>query len=445
MTGRPAPDRALHDIVEAFLCARGLNGARIAIALSGGLDSVVLTDVLADLAEPLSLRLSALHVHHGLSPNADDWAQTCASLCADRGIGLAVERVRIDREDRRGIEAAARAARYDAFHRLDVDAVALAHHADDQAETVLLQLLRGAGPPGLAAMPDSRILDSGVRLIRPLLSLPRSKLAAHASARGLAWVEDESNDDDRYRRNALRQHVLPMLEQWFPGYRTTFARAADNAADAARLAAALAAIDLPSCEAGDELLVSGLAALDEVRRVNVVRHWLRARGVDAPSRESVHAGVSQLLTAGANAQPEFTFGSHRLMRYRDRVRLVSRERGKQGWSLDWDGGASVVLPDGRTLQFRRVEGQGLRASAMAVGAVRLAGRTGGERMRVGANRPSRTLKNLLQEAGIPAWERERLVIVHISDRVAWVSGVGTDPDFAAGPGEAGLLPEIELP
>lgn len=444
MTRRPAPDRALQDIVESFLRAESLTGARIAIALSGGLDSVVLTDLLADLAGALDLRLSALHVHHGLSPHADAWAQACAALCSERRIDLVVERVHIDRDDRRGIEAAARAARYDAFRRLDADAVALAHHADDQAETVLLQLLRGAGPPGLAAMPASRTLDSGVRLIRPLLSLPRSRLVSHANARGLAWVEDESNDDARYRRNALRQHVLPGLEQWFPGYRTTFARAADNAADAARLAAALAAIDLPSCESGDELLVSGLSGLDDVRRINVVRHWLRARGVDAPSRESLLEGVAQLLSAGANAQPAFAFGSHRLLRYRDRLRLVSRDALKAGWSIDWDGGSGIALPDGRTLRLRHVAGQGLRAGAMTVGAVRVAGRRGGERMRLGAGRPRRTLKNLLQEAGIPAWERERLVIVRIGERVAWVSGVGIDPDFAAGPGEPGVMPEFEV-
>src|SRR5260221_6479964 len=166
-------------------------GAAVCIGLSGGVDSVVLLDL---LAREGARHLSAVHVHHGLSPNADAWADFCARLCARRGVPLEIVKVQVDRNSMLGVEAAARAARYAVYAKRPEPLVALAHHLDDQAETVLLQLLRGTGLKGVAAMPEMRALaGSAVSIYRPFLAFPRAALLEHAKAAGLAWIEDESN------------------------------------------------------------------------------------------------------------------------------------------------------------------------------------------------------------------------------------------------------------
>lgn len=426
--------------VAQCLTDHELAGRRVIVGLSGGLDSVVLLHALAGQAGAFSLDLSALHVHHGLSPNADRWTDHCAALCDAQAVPLRVVRVTLDRADPRGIESAARAARYEAYEAADTDAVVLAHHADDQAETVLLQLLRGAGLPGLAAMPEQRRLRSGARLLRPFLGLPRSVLHAHAMAQGLAWIEDESNTDDRYRRNALRRHVMPALETHFAGYRTTLGRVARNAADAAHLADVLGQLDLSACETPGGLSLAALASLDAVRRANVVRTWLRTQEIDPPPREALLEGLAQMLAASDNAEPELCFGRHRLMRYRDRLTAVGAapDTGSP-WQHIWRGETTFTLPDGRYWTAVRMTGQGVRVSSLSGGEVTLTPRMGGERLRIASNRPRRSLKNLLQEAGVPAWERERLVVLRLDGAPIHIPGLGTEPDHAAGVDEAGWV------
>src|SRR5208282_5519945 len=226
-------------------------GMRVAVALSGGVDSMVLLDAAAACAARHSLSLSAIHVHHGLSPNAERWAEFCAAQCARRGVPLVTHRLRLERRRGESLEALARTARYARLLDSDVDAVALAHHADDQAETLLLQLLRGAGAHGLSAMARHR--PGRPALLRPLLGLPRATLAAYASARALAWIDDESNADLRYARNFLRHEVAPLLAARFPGYPATLVRAARHQAEASELADALAHIDAVGALAGSGL------------------------------------------------------------------------------------------------------------------------------------------------------------------------------------------------
>lgn len=426
--------------VAQCLTDHELAGRSVTVGLSGGLDSVVLLHALANRASAFPLNLSALHVHHGLSPNADQWTEHCAALCDAWQVSLRVVRVSIDPHDPRGIESAARAARYEAYEAEPADAVALAHHADDQAETVLLQLLRGAGPPGLAAMPAQRRLRSGALLVRPFLDVPRPALLEYAVALGLVWVEDDSNTDDRYRRNALRLHLMPVLDRHFAGYRTTLGRVARNAADAAHLAEVLGRVDLAACEVPGGLSVARLAALDPVRRANVVRTWLRGQAIDPPRRDSLLEGLTQMVAASDNARPELRFCNHRLMRHRDRLCLVGAAPAEvRPWRFVWCGETSFTLPDGRCWTAHRVTGAGVRASSLGQGEITLTPRTGGERLRIANNRPRRSLKNLLQEAGLPAWERERLVIVRRDGIPLHVPGLGTEPDHAAAVDEAGWV------
>ena len=236
-----APADAVDAAVAAALSKFVAPGARVAVAVSGGIDSIVLLDALATLAARHSLTLSAIHVNHGLSPNAPAWARFCAEQCALRALPLTVHELQLARTSGESLEARARAARYACFDAAAVDVVALGHHADDQAETVLLQLLRGAGPRGLAAMPSLR--PGRPALLRPLLGLTRAAIAARAQARQLQWITDESNDDTRYRRNLLRHAVAPVLGAEFPGYPLTLARAAAHQAEASELLDALAQHD----------------------------------------------------------------------------------------------------------------------------------------------------------------------------------------------------------
>src|SRR3990167_4452206 len=219
---------ALTDRIAAQLAPLVPAHSSILIGLSGGADSVVLLHLLQQLAPRFSWRLSALHVHHGISPNADAWADFCAGLCAQHAIPLHIEHIDIAPLREHGIEAAARKLRHAAFARQACDFVALAHHADDQAETLLLQLLRGAGVKGASAMPLLAGREGSPSLLRPLLRCSRREILDYAAAYDLRWIEDESNADDSYPRNFLRRRVLPLLEEKFPACRDTLTRSAQH-------------------------------------------------------------------------------------------------------------------------------------------------------------------------------------------------------------------------
>ena len=252
---RASPESAVAAVdaaIAAALAEHVVHRARVAVALSGGMDSMVLLDAAAAFVARHPIALSAIHVDHGLSPNAGRWAEFCAAQCVLRDVPLATHRLRLERRRGESLEARARSARYERLLAADVDAIILAHHADDQAETVLLQLLRGAGPQGLAAMPRHRA--GRPALLRPLLELARATLAAYAAARGLAWIDDESNADRRHARNFLRHEIAPLLAAHFPGYPETLVRAARHQTEAAwRKSETMAAIaDVTSSDTGSE-------------------------------------------------------------------------------------------------------------------------------------------------------------------------------------------------
>ncbi len=430
--------------VEQCLATVGVRGSDVTLALSGGMDSMALLDVLSTLAPMQGFRLSALHVHHGLSPNADDWTGFCERECASCGIPLRVERVRVAGDSGLGLEAAARHERYRCLRASGADIVVTAHHLDDQAETVLLQMLRGAGVEGMAAMPVERSLGAeGPLLVRPLLEFTRAALHEAAIEREVRWITDESNADVRHARNFLREDVLPLIETRFPAWRETLARVARNAADASELAAALAAEDLARVLDADGLLVEGVLALTSARRLNVVRHWLRGQGIAMPSRQRLAAGLAQLLDARGDATPCATLGGTTLRRHAGRLLLDGAGATPPGWRACWNGEAALALPDGRTLHFDAVVGNGLARATLSDGRpVAVGFRTGGERLQLAANRPRRALKKLLQEAAMPPWERSRLPLLTIGDDLAWVDGIGVDAAFAAGPDQPGVLPRV---
>ncbi len=322
--------RAVRDAVREVAAMPGRCGApvRMVIGLSGGRDSMALLDAAAALAPELGLSLCALHVHHGLSAHADAWAAFCADACAARGVPLTVHRAEIRRGGGESLEERARAVRYAAYAAADADVVALAHHADDQAETLLLQLLRGAGPHGLAAMPVLRPMREGPALLRPFLGLPRASLDAYATARGLVWVDDESNANIGVKRNLIRHEVAPRLAAAFPGYPATLVRAAGHQAESARLGDEIAQLDAQDAvaeEAGagatlDRSALIALAARAPHRARNLLRWFLRRHGLGAPSTTRLAAMLDQLTHAApdarvrlahAGAEVGFHRGSHR--------------------------------------------------------------------------------------------------------------------------------------
>src|SRR5690349_5673188 len=244
---------------QHVLRTRVQSGDHLTIALSGGVDSVVLLDLLVPIASQMQLPLSAVHVNHGISPNADKWSEFCRNLCQSRNIPLEIARVKVARGPSISLEAAAREERYRIFRGLQTDYIVLAQHLDDQAETLLLQLLRGAGVKGLSAMPVVRTvrkemgetvpvnsvlaLEGRPRLLRPLLDVSRREIEDYARKHALRWITDESNDEISFDRNFLRHELFPLMEKRFPAYRTTFLRASRHMAEASALLAELAEVD----------------------------------------------------------------------------------------------------------------------------------------------------------------------------------------------------------
>ena len=277
---------------KAALTRNAVSG-RASIAVSGGIDSIVLLDIADQLKSELRLDLRAVHVHHGLSPNADAWADFCRADCAHRNIPIAIEKITVDRQSGVGIEAAAREARYAALMKEGSPFILTAQHQDDQAETVLHQLLRGTGLNGLAGMGESRTLASGQTLLRPLLSVARRDIEAYANARELKWVEDESNRDTSYARNYLRHELLPVIADRVPHYAESLSRMSQHAAESAELLESLAKVDLQWN--GSEAHADALDALPSSRQVNALYHWLRWQNAAPPSREQLEEWARQLF------------------------------------------------------------------------------------------------------------------------------------------------------
>jgi tRNA(Ile)-lysidine synthase len=393
---------------EALLAAGPLAGQRIAAGLSGGVDSVVLLHVLRVLAPEFGYRLSALHVNHGLSRNAGRWQAKCAALCKRWKVPFKVQRVRVT-ESGQGIEAAARAARRKALEGLAVDAVALGHQLDDQAETVLFNLLRGAGVKGAAAMPAVGRLG-GKLLLRPLLGVRRDAIVAHARAHRLAWIEDEMNADEALARAFLRHRVGPLLESKFPRWREALARAAR------------------------------IFGAEDERRAGLLREYLAAQGLRAPSERRLAEMLRQLSNPRPGAHAALIHDGSVLRLYRGQV-SVARDAPRAAFrAVRWQGEKSLPLAAlGGELRFTRGRG-GIDPEKLERARVTVRARGGGERLRPHAGRPRRTLKNLFQEAGIPRWARERLPLLFCGEDLVWVPGLGVDAAYRAPAGTRGIVP-----
>ncbi len=421
-------------------------GSDVLVGLSGGVDSVVLLTVLSGMAREFRFFLRAIHVNHGLSRNAGDWARFCGVLCARLGVPLTVETVDVQPYRSSGLEAAARRARYEAYARHAVHIVVLGQHRDDQAETLILQLLRGAGISGMAAMPERRAVPgTHIEILRPFLSLSRTDIEAHARGHDLTWVEDESNKDIGLPRNFVRRRLMPMLERRFGGVGITLARAAAHLADADELLRQLGREDVERCSAGGLINVEALRRLGVPRTANLLRYLCWERDIARPSRARLGELARQLVDGRSDAHPRHVLAGWVFRRYAGKLLLepsAGTDPGIGGCKLQrtWHGEESIELTQfNGTLRFKQAEGKGLNADKLRNADVTIRMRQGGERFRPDAKRPRRTLKNLFQEYKVPPWRRNRLPLIFCGPTLVSVPGIGDDCEWRAAKGQPGIL------
>ena len=410
------------------------------MALSGGVDSIVLLHLLAALRGELALHVRAVYVNHGLSPNADAWEKFCCDTCAALGVGFSAVRLGLARVAGESLEAQARKARYAALEGAAAESgtgiIALAQHADDQAETVLLQLLRGAAAKGLAAMPEWRCTGAGYCYWRPLLQTTRNEIVEYARRRGLHWIEDESNANPVYKRNFLRAQVLPRLEEGFSGYRTSLSRAAAHAAEAAQLLDQLADLDAAAAVDGDRVSLAALRELGALRARNLLRRILARRGLAVPPGERLAEFIRQAFEAAKDRHPALKLEGHNVLRADGGYVGLVCVPPSEPFAAAWHGENIVVLSHG-SLLFKKVQGAGIRATMVPASGLIIRSRDGGERLKVAPNRPERTLKNLMQEAGVPAPLRSRWPLIVHAGRLVAVPGIGVGADWRCPPDEQG--------
>lgn len=420
----------------------GYPRAALAVALSGGADSAALLHAVATVARGLpGLRLRALHVDHGLQAAARKLREAASEVSAQCGVPLQVLEVRVASGTGESIEAAARDARYAALALALAPGETLltAHHREDQAETVLLQMLRGAGLPGIAAMPAVARLGSGT-LVRPLLDMPRAALLDYSHEHGLPHHPDPMNADPRYDRAYVRAEVWPRLVQRWPAAGETLTRAARHAAEAQSLLDAYVREDIARVARGAALDVPQLLALPEARRNAVLRGWFASHGVRSPPARRLALVERELLRARGPNGPRLAWDGVEVRRFDTALHLIPPlESLPSQAALGPD--APVALGGLGTLVLAPAEGHGLAAARIAL-PLAVRPRSGGERLQLAPGGARRAVKDLLREARVPPWVRERLPMLWDGGRLVGVAlpgGAWLACDLAAGAGEAGYV------
>ena len=419
---------ALLACLEAFFAQEG-NAHTFWLAFSGGLDSHVLLHLCVQLKERHALQLRAIHINHQLHPDAAVWEEQAAEQAAAYGIPFDSISVQVSATS--NLEANARAARYAVFAEklTPGDILLTAHHAEDQAETVLLQLLRGSGLPGLSAMPYKTPFANGFHA-RPLLSATQESLQAYAKSEKLTWILDPSNANPQFSRNYLRHHIMPLLKARWPSYASTFARSASLCQEAQTL------LD----EQGKQLLqqlagsmpntlsLQGWKALTPLQQRLVLRYWLAQQGIQVPELAKLMTLQHQLQSAAVHKQPQMSWGNVSVRRYRDDIFVLpAGEEQLTPQSLTWDLQLPLSLPGSGVLTATPVgRGRGFYVNEVVVKT-----RVKGERVKLAQRRGSRELKTLMQTLGIPPWLRARLPLIFHAEMLICIPGYFTETHFLA--------------
>jgi tRNA(Ile)-lysidine synthase len=400
----------------------------LVVALSGGADSAALLRATAALGKDFrALPLRAVHVDHGLQPAAADFRAACVKLCEQLRIPLRILAIEVQRESGSSIEAAARAARYAALE-LEMqprECLITAHHREDQAETLLLQALRGAGVKGMAAMPVCRAFGPGWHA-RPLLDVAHSDLLQSDAQLPPSSV-DPMNQDLRFDRVYLRSVVWPLLEQRWPGAATALTRAAQHLAEAQELLEQAAGADLRHLRDGDTLSIPPLRALSPLRRVNAVRLWLRQTGLEAPSSARLGEALRQVLEAEADHQPEIVWGTQALRRYRQRLFVAPADPPRVAEAQSWIAATGSSLELGPRLgNLTWMAQRGGLAVERLPPCVIVRRRVGGETLKPASSAKTQTLQHLCQALGVLPWMRDALPLVFVGDELIAVADLWLD-------------------
>lgn len=417
---------------------------RWCVALSAGLDSTVLlhamSRVISDLEPRGAHRLRAIHVHHGLYADAEAWTEAARAQAGALGCDFQVLRVSVRKEPGQSLEDCARQVRYQALlQAMDEGEVLLTgHHQDDQLETVLLQLMRGSGVAGLAAMPVTAAFGSGQHF-RPLLDFPREELRHWACQRGIEWIEEPGNLDTNFDRNYLRHQVLPALKQRWPAAARGASRSARYCGEARGLLEQLAEEDLQRCAMDGDLLVEAVKVLAQPRLGNLVRHWVSLAGLPNPPAHVLALLREQVLNAKAQALPCLSWSGGEIRRYRGRLIVQATLAPGPAGSLPWSPATVLALPYGLGyLSLAKGVGPGIDPVALAGEKLEIRFRQGGEKLRLAGRQGSHGLRDLFQEAGVFPWMRDRVPLLYVGGRLAAVGQFWVDQAFVSTPGDEAL-------
>lgn len=426
----------LAKFIHDFCVKNGFNNTYW-VAYSGGVDSHVLLHLLAALRTHYPVKMKAIHVHHGLSVFADDWVDHCAKICEAIDVTLITRTVQVADKNK---EESARNARYAVFaeQMMQNDILLTAHHQDDQAETLLLQLVRGSGLKGLSGMPMVKSFFKGIHA-RPLLNFSRQVLLEYAIQNQLCWIDDESNDNPHFVRNFLRHEVLAILKKRWPSISQTLSRVALHCSEAQNLLDAMSVdvLDYIKGSVPDTLSVKKLNALDDARQKQALRLWLTQLNFPNPSMKKLQQIQKSVLQAREDKCPHLVWGEVEMRRYRDNLYVMKKLLPLDfSQEFNWNLAESLIIPRVGILNATPVEGQGIRAEVEKV-SVRF--RQGGERCQLLGRTNHHTLKKLFQMAGIPPWQRSRLPFLYVNDELVGVAGFFIDQNFVAKNGEKGVL------
>lgn len=412
----------------------------LCVAFSGGLDSSALLHALASAPYPSTRpRLRAIHIDHGLHEHSARWDSHCAAAAAELNIEYVSRPVQVAPDPEAGIESAARSVRYAVFRELlrPGESLLTAHHADDQLETVLLALARGAGVTGMAGMPACQPFGAGWHL-RPMLEFSRADIESWACDAGLSAISDPSNEDRHFSRNFLRHDIVPVLRGRWPSIAAAAVRTASHLAEGSVLLDQLAQIDLSAAARGPCLKVEVLATMESARRRNLLRHWVRQHGARPPSTRKLAALEHDMLAAQEDRLPVVDWDGFEVRRHRGLLYAGKSQQPAELPRLDWDWRQPLRLPHG--LGWLRTEclAQGGLAQSLLPPRVTVDFRQGGEMLRPAGRQHHCSLKKLLQDAGILPWWRDRVPLIRIGTALAAVGDLWVAEEFAANDREPGL-------
>lgn len=407
---------------------------QLCVAFSGGMDSHVLLHAAASVLQEFDdIELRAVHINHGLHEDSEQWVRHAEFVCDGLGVPLITRLVEVDVQND-GVEAGARLARYQAFADFlkPGEQLLLAQHADDQAETFLLQALRGSGPDGLASIPIKRTFAEGF-LARPLLRCPQQSLNLYAKHQGLSWIEDPSNADTRFDRNFLRQEILPLLRNRWPAATQTLSRAAMRSAAASQTLQDVAFDDLEQVRVfgSNELSITALNSLPRERGYNAIRLWVRQAGLRMPRLQDMRQVTLNLLQAGDDTAGLVNARDYEFRRHQDKLYLIPGKLSGEPFSLEWNAPFDDLLisETGQLLSREACLHQGLVLPDS--GSITVRSRTGGELIKLGEPAFHKAVKKVLQEASVPPWQRDTIPLLYVDGRLAMVWNIAVAVDFRA--------------